>query len=115
MQENPKSKLWEIGSINAVTGKTAFDYYDDDQAAKAVVDRYIEMLGLGIVNIANTLRPEIVILGGGMCSQGERLIKPLQAILDRDIFAGEKGPKVTIVTAKLENDAGLLGAAALFM
>jgi glucokinase len=115
MLENTQSKMWEISSIDKVTGKTAFDYYDIDETAKKVVDNYIEMLGVGIVSIANMIRPEVVILGGGVCSEGERLIAPLQKILDRNIFAGDKGPKVKIVTAKLENDAGLLGAAALLM
>ena len=115
MKQHPQSKLWEISSLGAVTGKTAFDYYDHDKYAKAVVDNYIEKFGIGIVNIANAIRPEIIILGGGVCSEGERLIAPLQQILNRDIFAKDQGPEVKIVTAELENDAGLLGAAALLM
>lgn len=115
MEKDPESKLWEIGALDKVTGKTAFDYYDTDESAKAIVDRYIEMLGEGIVDVANVIRPEIVILGGGVCSQGERLIKPLQEKLDREMFAGSKGPAVKIMVAERENDAGLLGAAALLM
>lgn len=115
MEKHPQSKLWEASSLDAVTGKTAFDYYDKDEYAKAVVDHYIEKLGTGIVNVANAMRPEIIILGGGVCSEGERLINPLQQILNQNVFAGDKGPAVKILTAKLENDAGLLGAAALLM
>lgn len=115
MENNPTSRLWEIGSLDAVTGKTAFDYYDKDVDARAVVDNYIEMLGVGIVNLANALRPEIIILGGGVCAQGDALLRPLEKILERDIFAGERGPRVKLAIAELENDAGLLGAAALLM
>ena len=115
MEAHPESKMWEIGSIDAVTGKTPFDYRDTDAVAREVVDTYIERLGAGIANLANELRPEIMILGGGVCSEGAALTDPLQAILDREIFAGTRGPAVKIVTATLENDAGLLGAAALFM
>lgn len=115
MEKHPQSKLWEASSLDAVTGKTAFDYYDKDEYAKAVVDHYIEKLGTGIVNVANAMRPEIIILGGGVCSEGERLINPLQQILNQNVFAGDKGPAVKILTAELENDAGLLGAAALLM
>ena len=115
MEAHPESKLWEIGSLDAVTGKTAFDYCETDEVARAVVDRYIEILGVCIVDIANLIRPEVVILGGGVCAEGERLIRPLQEILDRDIYGGDKGPGVKIVTAQLGNDAGLLGAAALLM
>ena len=115
MEAHPESKMWEIGSIDAVTGKTPFDYRHTDAVAREVVDTYIERLGAGIANLANELRPEIMILGGGVCSEGAALTDPLQAILDREIFAGTRGPAVKIVTATLENDAGLLGAAALFM
>ena len=54
-------------------------------------------------------------LGGGVCAQGDNLVKPLQAFLDKEIYAGDKGPYVKILTATLGNLAGLLGAAALFM
>lgn len=115
MEKNPESRLWEIGSLDAVTGKTAFDYLDKDESAREVVEHYIEMLGVGIVNIANLIRPEVIILGGGICHEGERLIRPLQEMLDREIHGGDIGPAVKIVTAELGNDAGLLGAAALLM
>ena len=115
MLANKESKMWEIGDVEKVNGKTPFDYYHVDESAKKVVDTYIEMLGAGITNIANMFRPEAVILGGGVCKQGDELIKPLQAVLDRDIYAGEKGPQVKVVTAMLENDAGIMGAAALWM
>ena len=115
MQAHKDSKMWEVGSLDNVTGKTAFDYKDSDEYAKAVVDGYIQMLSVGIVNFANIFRPEVVILGGGVCAQGDTLIKPLQSLLNRDLFAGELGPQVKILIAELGNSAGLLGAAALLM
>ena len=115
MEANPDSGLWGIATPDTVTGKTAFDLWETDTVAKAVVDNYIEKLGVGIVNVANALRPEIIILGGGVCSEGDRLIRPLQEMMDRDVFAGDKGPAVKILIAELGNDAGLLGAAALLM
>lgn len=79
------------------------------------MDGYIEKLGVGITNIANEFRPEAVILGGGVCAQGDNLIKPLQEFVNKEIFAGNKEPQVKILTATLGNNAGLLGAAALCM
>ncbi len=115
MEAHKDSKMWEIGSLDKVTGKTAFDYKTSDKYAKAVVDNYIEALACGITNFANIFRPQAVLLGGGVCAQGEALIKPLQEIVDREIFAGAKGPQVPILIAELENSAGVLGAAALLM
>ena len=115
MEAHKDSKLWEVGSLEAVNGKTAFDYADSDPYAKAVVDGYIQHLACGIVNFANIFRPETVLLGGGVCAQGDTLVKPLQKLLDEEIFAGALGPQVKIAVAELGNSAGLLGGAALLM
>ncbi len=115
MQKNPKSRMWEIGSLDAVSGKVPFDYYSTDKAAKTVVDNYISKLGCGLVNFANEYRPEAIVLGGGVCAQGDNLIVPLQKIMNEEVYAGTTGPEVKIVVATLGNDAGTLGAAALFM
>lgn len=115
MEAHKDSKMWEIGSLEKVTGKVAFDYKDSDPYAKEVVENYIAHLAFGITNFANIFRPQVILLGGGVCAQGDALVKPLQALLNRDIFAGELGPQVEIKIAELENSAGLLGAAALLM
>ena len=115
MEAHKDSDMWEIGSLDEVTGKTAFDYKDADPYAKEVVENYLKHLACGIANVANIFRPEIVLLGGGVCAQGSALTKPLQKLLDKEIFAGELGPKVKIRIAALGNSAGLLGAAALLM
>ena len=115
MQKNPKSKLWSVGSLDKVDGKLAFDFYETDADAKAVVDGYIEKLAAGIVNFANVFRPEAVIIGGGVCAQGENLRAPLERILKDELYAKDEGPTVDLIIAELQNDAGSLGAAALAM
>lgn len=115
MEAHTDSKMWEIGTLDAVNGKTVFDYAPVDAYAKEVLDSYIEHLACGLINYANIFRPEVILLGGGVCAQGDNLIKPLQAIMDKEIYAGDKGPRVPILIAELENSAGLLGAAALLM
>lgn len=112
MLANPDSKMHHDKTVD---GATAFNYMEVDSAAKTVVDNYIKYLACGITNLANEFRPEAVILGGGICNEGERLIRPLQSIVDRDIFGGKKSPEVKIITATLGNSAGLVGAAALCM
>ena len=115
MEAHPDSKMWECGSLDMVCGKTVFDYAPVDIYAKEVVDSYIEHLACGLVNYANVFRPEVILLGGGVCAQGDNLIVPLQKLVDKEIYAGDKGPRVPILIAELENSAGLLGAAALLM
>lgn len=115
MLAHKDSKMWEIGDIEKVSGKTAFDYKDTDEYAKAVVDNYIEKLACGLANVANIFRPHAIMLGGGVCAQGDNLVAPVQKIVDAQIFGTIHGPKCPIKIATLGNDAGVLGAAALAM
>ena len=113
MKKNPDSKLWQVAkSVDQVNGKTVFDAVMlNDKTAKSVFNHYIKMLGEGLVNIANSLRPEAIILGGGVCAQGEVILKPLRKFVAKYSFGD--GPMVDILTASLKNDAGAIGAAAL--
>ena len=112
MNAHKDSKMWEV-SIDKVDGKTAFDYANTDKYAKEVVDNYIYALATIVVNFANTFRPDAIILGGGICAQGDALIKPLTEIVERELYGGPLGPQVPVLVAKLGNSAGVLGAAAL--
>ena len=113
MEAHPDSKMWEIGSLDKVDGKTAFDFAQSDPYAKEVVDGFITYLACGVTNMANIFRPEAVVLGGGVCAQGKALTDPIQKIVDSEIYGGKEGPGVEVLTARLQNDAGSLGAAAL--
>ena len=115
MSENRNSLIWNTYNLETVTGKTAFDYAETDITAKVVVDKYINHLACGIINLANIFRPQVVMLGGGIANQKENLTQPLQKILDKEIFAGSLYAPVKVVTASLGNRAGVYGAAALMM
>ena len=84
-----------------------------DPVMKAVTDTYIRRLGLGIVNIVNIFRPQLVLLGGGISRQGETLLAPLRQIVREECFGGTKGDVPEIEEAVLGNDAGMIGAASL--
>ena len=113
MRENANSEMWKGYSLESANGKTPFDYMDTDAAAKSVVDNYVSYLACGIVNLVNVFRPQVVMLGGGVSEQGERLTLPLQKIVDSEIFAGTDYAPVKIIKAKLGSGAGAFGAAAL--
>ena len=114
MEKHPESKLWEVGGTDKVNGKTAFDYYGVDKTAERVVDDYVDDLTIGIINIANILRPEAVVLGGGVAKQGKVLTDMVERRLDSGVFAASVTPKVKILTASLE-EAGVVGAASYVM
>lgn len=117
MQADKSSKMWELagGSIDGVDGKTAFDgWRAGDKAASGVVDMYINYLGCGLTNIVNTFQPEMLLIGGGICKEGENLTKPLEAIIERDSYCIDPDKSTQLAIAKLGNDAGIIGAAYLF-
>ena len=115
MEAHKDSKMWETYDLDSVSGKTAFDYKDTDPYAKEVVEGYLSHLASGIIDFANIFRPEAILLGGGVCAQGDNLLKPLQKMLDKEIFGGDLGPQVPILIAELGNSAGVLGAVALLL
>ena len=114
MEENPGSAMWKNYTSDTVTGKTAYEYCDTDTAAREVVQKYTEYLACALTNLANIFRPEVIMLGGGISKEGEKLTAPLQEILDRETFAAGYAPvKVTVAT--LGTLAGAYGGAALFL
>ena len=84
-----------------------------DDKLKEVVDSYIRNLGEGIVNVVNIFRPEAVIIGGGISAQGEALLTPVRDIVAKECFGSEYSEVPELITAKLGNDAGMIGAAGL--
>lgn len=86
---------------------------DQDEVLSKVAGDYIRRLGIGIVNIVNIFRPQLVLLGGGISTQGEVLLAPLRRMMEEGCFGGEKGELPGIEAAALGNKAGMIGAASL--
>lgn len=84
-----------------------------DPALREVADGYIRRLGLGVVNVINLFRPQLLLLGGGVSQQGETLLAPLREMARRECFGGKKVPLPEIRIAALGNRAGVIGAASL--
>jgi len=80
---------------------------------KKIIKHAAEKIGLGIVTIVHLLAPDLIVLGGGLVeampdaftSTAEKFAR--KRVLDslKDVFK--------VVPAKLGDDAGVLGAAAL--
>ena len=108
------SIMWELcgGDINKVNGITAFDAMrKGDFAGKSVVDKYIEYIAVGLVNIINIFQPEIICIGGGICKEGDTLTEPIKEYLKGENYARYMKQNTQVKTAVLGNDAGIIGAA----
>lgn len=112
-EANPDSKLNEVieeeGKVNAKVAFVAMRR--DDKVAAEVVDTYIDYLADGLANAINTFMPEVLVIGGGVCGEGDPLLVPLrEKTLSRPYF-GPGVKKTRIELAQMGNDAGIVGAA----
>ena len=116
MDANKDSKLWEVAKTrDEVNGKTAFDAMRmGDAVGKAVVDEYIGYLGCGLSNFVNIFQPEVLLIGGGICKEGENLLAPLREIIAKESYGISGYASTQLRTCALGNDAGTIGAAFLW-
>ena len=116
MQKDRKTKLWKImDESKMITPKLTFDMSREDKLAKKIVGDYIVNLAEGLVDLGNIFRPQAIIIGGGLSAQGDYLIAPVREYVNGHLFAKDTTPQVEILQAKLGNNAGVIGAASLFV
>ena len=102
------------GDINKVNGKVPFDAkLAGDATGTAVVDEWISYLACGIINAINIFQPDVLCIGGGVSAQGENLLAPLRAIVEKERYTKHNPKQTVICRATLGNDAGIIGAACL--
>lgn len=110
---NPSSILNTIvenKNLENMTAKTVFDAAEkEDIFAKKLIENYIEYLSIGVANLINIFKPQMILLGGGISKQGEKLINPLIKQTSKKVFGSSMPTKIDVAT--LGNDAGLIGAA----
>ena len=113
MVNHPESKMWEIaGDLDKVDGRTAFDgMRAEDAVASQVVDTYIQHIACGLINVINIFQPEVLCIGGGICKEGETLMKPLREHIERERYSKYSTHQTRLCVAQLGNDAGIIGAA----
>lgn len=95
----------------SVTAKEAFRLYQQGDAdAVRVIDFAVDHLAIGIANYASLFDPELVVLGGGVSQSfgmfSERLI---------DVIRQHTPQRSDVVQSTLGDEAGIIGAAALFL
>lgn len=115
MVANPDSAMWRIaGTLDKVDGRTAFDAMRaGDVVGKKVVDRYIQYIACGLINVINIFQPEVLCIGGGICKEGDTLLKPLEAHIAKERYSKFSTHQTRLCVATLGNDAGIIGAANL--
>lgn len=115
MTAHPESVMWKlVPDIDSVNGLTAFDgMRAGDEVATAVVQKYAAYIACGVANIVNIFQPEVLCIGGGVSKEGETLLAPVRAMLERERYSKNTDLQTRVCAATLGNDAGIIGAAFL--
>ena len=109
--QHPESALHGREELTALDVFQAADA--GDAAAQAVIDRWCVYVAAGLTDLVNSLAPEMILIGGGISRQGERILAPIRAYVTEHCFGGREGAIPVIAAAQLGNEAGIIGAAAL--
>jgi glucokinase len=77
-----------------------------------LIERVFQYISMGIVSLINTFDVEKVVIGGGVSQIGEPLFNAIRTYV-KGYALSPVGRETIIVPAKLNQDAGFIGAAAL--
>ena len=103
-----------LRDADEITAKAVIDAAKaGDQAADEIFDKFCDYLGYSLAATAAVIDPEIFIIGGGVSKAGQVLVDRVQAYFRQYAWPGIRNIKFAL--AKLGNDAGIYGAASLFV
>jgi glucokinase len=100
----------EYQKNGVMTAKLVFDAAKEHDALALEIVEYISFhLGLTLANVANSLNPEMIVIGGGVSKAGDILVEMVNKYFQQ--FAFSRVAKSTSISlATLGNDAGVIGA-----
>jgi glucokinase len=96
-----------------ISAKEVFDRVRRGETeAEEVFEEFLHYLGEGLISLGNVLRPEVIVIGGGVSKSANLFTQTLEEHVNNGIYGGKAIP-VHITVAKLGNDAGMIGATLL--
>lgn len=104
----PNSRLGKLIAANGgrANGKTLFIAMgEEDNMARSIFNDWIRSLEVGMWNLINIFRPDMIVISGAISKEGDSLLIPLRNAVGKC--------STMIRTGRLGGNAGLIGAAAL--
>lgn len=102
----------EIMGIDLSTKEIFNLYAEGNKKIVNLIESVFRVLGVACVNVINTFDTEKIVIGGGVSRVGDPLFKSIQNYVNQYAL-NPTGRETEIVPAKLEQSAGVVGAAAL--
>lgn len=104
-----------LAHVENIMAKDVFDAAKaGDEAAIRIVNRAAFYLGKSMAAVAVVLNPEMFIIGGGVSKAGDILFNEVRSVFAK-LTPEPVQRGMQIVPATLGNDAGMVGAAGLFL
>ncbi|MFP4974927.1 ROK family glucokinase [Paenibacillus sp. CN-4] len=104
-----------LAHVEKIAAKEVFDAAKEgDEVAVRIVKRAAFYLGKSMASVAAVLNPELFIVGGGVSKAGAILFDEVQRVYEK-LTPEPLQTGVSIIPAKLGNDAGIIGAAGLLL
>lgn len=114
IEAHPGGKLAKLKKENEnIGGRLLFEEaVSGNEEAAEIVERFLEYIGAGIVNIVNILDPEVVVIGGGISKSSDYFIPKISRYVAENAFCKQvKPPEIKVASSG--NDVGIIGAARL--
>jgi len=112
-----KSKLLDLchGQLDEITPREIAEAAaDGDLLSLEIFDFVADCLATALASVTYLIQPEAFIIGGGVAASGKVLFNPLEQHL-RERLSPHFAKRIEIRRARLGNDAGVIGSAALAM
>ena len=101
-----------LRGLDKITAKDVCDNArEGDPLANEILDRFADYLARGMSFASCTVDPEVIMVGGGVSRAGDTLLEPVRRHFRR--YAYHPCVDTPIIAAKLGNDAGIYGCAAM--
>ncbi len=107
------AKRWARTDQEGITVQEIFGLArEGDALAGEIVREFLEYLSAGAVNIANILRPHVIIIGGGVSASADLIVPVINQAMQKGVYGFTFAP-VQVAQAELGNKAGIVGAASI--
>lgn len=81
----------------------------NEDLAKETINETCDYLGIGLASVANTIDPEIIVIGGGVAEAGIEFINRIEDVVKKYTLKAI-AKKLKVVKAELNLAAGIVGA-----
>lgn len=100
-------RLKGLSRHEQIKGETVFMEAAKSKSVKSLIDEWARDISYGIFNLAATLNPQKIVIGGGVAAQQE-LLTAIKKHLDKLPWWNDI--QIPVELSKYRNDAGMIGA-----